>query len=81
MPRLPLDEIDLLIIDQIGKEISGTGMDTNIIGRDISGYFATLRPDNSVTRGSSVFSSATLRLRQMEMELALAWQISQPVAR
>ena len=49
MPRLPLDEIDLLIIDQIGKEISGTGMDTNIIGRDISGYFATLRPDNSVT--------------------------------
>jgi hypothetical protein len=46
MPRLPLDEIDLLIVDQIGKEISGTGMDTNIIGRDISGYLATLRPDS-----------------------------------
>ncbi|MDA8745600.1 nickel-dependent lactate racemase [Rubripirellula amarantea] len=33
MPRLPFDEIDLLIIDRIGKEISGTGMDTNVIGR------------------------------------------------
>lgn len=33
MPRLPFDHADLLIIDQIGKNISGTGMDTNIIGR------------------------------------------------
>lgn len=43
MPSLPLDEIDLLIIDQIGKEISGTGMDTNIIGRDIAGYSTSLQ--------------------------------------
>lgn len=33
MPRLPVDEIDVLIVDQIGKDIAGTGMDTNIIGR------------------------------------------------
>jgi hypothetical protein len=33
MPRLPFDEVDLLIIDEIGKNISGTGMDTNVIGR------------------------------------------------
>jgi hypothetical protein len=33
MPRLPFDHADLLIIDRIGKEISGTGMDTNVIGR------------------------------------------------
>lgn len=33
MPRLPLTEIDLLIVDEIGKEISGSGMDTNIVGR------------------------------------------------
>ncbi|OUT57253.1 hypothetical protein SV7mr_14180 [Stieleria bergensis] len=33
MPRLPFPELDLLIVDQIGKEISGTGMDTNVIGR------------------------------------------------
>lgn len=33
MPRIALDTIDLLIVNEIGKEISGTGMDTNIIGR------------------------------------------------
>ena len=33
MPRLPFNRVDLLIVDQIGKNISGTGMDTNIIGR------------------------------------------------
>ncbi len=32
-PRIPFDEIDLLIVDQMGKEISGTGVDTNVIGR------------------------------------------------
>ena len=31
-PRLPFDHIDLLIIDEIGKNISGAGMDTNITG-------------------------------------------------
>jgi hypothetical protein len=33
MPRIALDEIDVLVVGEIGKEISGTGMDTNIIGR------------------------------------------------
>ncbi len=33
IPRLPADDIDVLIVDEIGKDISGTGMDTNIIGR------------------------------------------------
>ena len=33
MASLPLDQIDVLLIDEIGKSISGTGMDTNIIGR------------------------------------------------
>ena len=32
-PRLPLDELDILIVDRMGKNISGTGMDTNVIGR------------------------------------------------
>ena len=31
-PRLPVDELDVLIVDQIGKNLSGTGMDTNVIG-------------------------------------------------
>jgi len=33
MARLPMDQLDVLIIDEIGKNISGTGMDTNVIGR------------------------------------------------
>ncbi len=33
MPRLPVEDIDVLIIDEMGKNISGAGMDTNIIGR------------------------------------------------
>jgi len=33
MPKLPADRIDILIVDTIGKNLSGTGMDTNIIGR------------------------------------------------
>jgi len=32
-PRLPVDKFDVLIIDEMGKNISGVGMDTNIIGR------------------------------------------------
>jgi hypothetical protein len=33
MPRILVQGIDLLIVDQIGKDISGTCMDTNIVGR------------------------------------------------
>ena len=33
MARLPFDKIDVLIVDEMGKNISGTGMDTNVIGR------------------------------------------------
>lgn len=38
MPRLPFEEIDFLIVDRMGKNISGAGMDPNIIGRSIHGY-------------------------------------------
>ena len=33
MPKLPVNNIDILIIDQMGKNISGVGIDPNIIGR------------------------------------------------
>lgn len=33
MPKLPVSEIDVLFVDEIGKNFSGTGMDTNVIGR------------------------------------------------
>jgi len=32
-PSLPLDEFAVLIVEEIGKTYSGTGMDTNVIGR------------------------------------------------
>jgi hypothetical protein len=32
-PRLYFDRLDVLIIDEIGKDISGTGFDTNVVGR------------------------------------------------
>lgn len=32
MPRIPFEYLDLLIIDRMGKDISGTGMDPNVIG-------------------------------------------------
>lgn len=32
-PRLPVEELDVLIVDQIGKTFSGLGMDPNVIGR------------------------------------------------
>jgi hypothetical protein len=33
LPRLPFDFAHILIIDEIGKDISGAGMDTNVVGR------------------------------------------------
>jgi hypothetical protein len=33
LAKLPWNEADLLIVDEIGKDISGSGMDTNIVGR------------------------------------------------
>ncbi len=33
MPSLPAEDIDILIVDELGKDVSGTGLDTNIIGR------------------------------------------------
>jgi hypothetical protein len=33
LARLPFAKADLMIIDEIGKDISGSGMDTNVVGR------------------------------------------------
>jgi hypothetical protein len=33
MMRLPFDRLDVLIVEEMGKNISGSGMDTNVIGR------------------------------------------------
>jgi len=33
MPTFPFDDVDVAVVDQMGKDISGSGMDTNVIGR------------------------------------------------
>jgi hypothetical protein len=33
MPSIPFEQVDVMMVDRMGKNISGTGMDTNIIGR------------------------------------------------
>ena len=38
LPGIPFDPIDLLIIDEMGKNISGTGMDQNVIARTVIPY-------------------------------------------
>ena len=39
MPRLPYSEVDLLIVDEMGKNLSGSGLDTNVIRREADGSF------------------------------------------
>ena len=46
MPSLPVKKLDILIVDQMGKDISGVGIDTNIIGRiAIKGESDSATPD------------------------------------
>jgi len=40
MARLPFTHVDLLLIDRIGKDISGVGMDPNIVGRKFNDHQA-----------------------------------------
>ena len=40
MARLPFPQVDLLVIDEIGKDISGTGLDTNVVGRKFDDHKA-----------------------------------------
>ncbi len=39
MAKLPAPEIDILIVDEIGKNISGAGMDTKVINRSVNGHY------------------------------------------
>ena len=46
---LPTDDLDLLVLDEIGKEVSGTGMDTNVVGR--MSFYGEEEPENpNITR-------------------------------
>lgn len=50
LPRLPFRDCDLLIVDRIGKDVSGTGMDTNVIGRKFNEHEPTPQDDVACRR-------------------------------
>ena len=50
MPRLPFDEIDVLIVDEMGKNISGAGMDSNVIGRKSWAFHRGMDEKPRITR-------------------------------
>lgn len=47
LPKIPFSDLDLLIVDRIGKNISGTGFDTNVIGRSVHGYTTLMGRDQT----------------------------------
>jgi hypothetical protein len=47
LPRLPTDQLDVLVVQEIGKDIAGTGMDPNVTGRF---YDPSISNGVSVTR-------------------------------
>lgn len=38
-PHVPVKELDILILDEIGKTISGAGMDTKVVNRSVQGEY------------------------------------------
>ncbi len=54
-PRLPVDDLNVLVVESIGKTWSGTGMDTNVIGRrGIKGFEDVEKPDVRVIAALSL---------------------------
>jgi hypothetical protein len=51
LARLPFAEADLLVVDEIGKNVSGSGMDTNVVGRKRSLRFGTTAQPESAGAG------------------------------
>lgn len=81
MPRIPFDDFDVLIVDEIGKNISGDGADPNITGRYPT-PFASGKPDvnkmvvldltaasSGNANGVGMFDYTTVRLAR-KMDLA-----------
>ena len=48
-PRLPFDRADFLVVDQFGKNISGSGMDTTVVGRKLSPHVAPVEVFPKIT--------------------------------
>jgi hypothetical protein len=49
LPKLPLDDIDVLLVDEMGKDVSGSGMDPNVTGRS-TGCWTARRESPRIAR-------------------------------
>ena len=83
MPKLPVADIDVLVVDEIGKEFSGTGMDTNVIGRlriAGEGEPASLRIQRIVVRdvrGDSAYGIGLADVTTRRLVAGADWKITQ----
>jgi hypothetical protein len=58
MPKIPFDEVDVLVLDAQGKDISGQGMDTNVIGRR---PFAIQEPEPTTPEIKRIYTRSLTR--------------------
>lgn len=49
-PKLPFASLDLLIVDELGKNISGAGMDAKVIGRPVHAEMSLMKQDRIKVR-------------------------------
>jgi len=59
---LPFDELDLLVVDQMGKDLSGAGMDTNVTARAVDGVAGS--SDALALNGSDYFALFQRRINR-----------------
>jgi Lactate racemase N-terminal domain len=69
MARLPFDQIDVLVVGELGKNYSGTGMDPNVIGRQRVETMPDL-PRPTITRIAVLDLSAETRGNALGIGLA-----------
>jgi len=50
LPQLPFQHVDVLVVDRIGKDISGTGLDPNVVGRKFNDHKAMVNEFPKVRR-------------------------------
>jgi len=49
VPGIPVDDIDLLVVDEMGKDVSGNGLDPNVVGK-AAGAHSVTRPRPRISR-------------------------------
>ena len=78
MPTLPFEELDVLVVDQLGKDVSGQGMDTNVTGRR---HFTIAEPEPESPEIKRVYArSLTSKTHGNAMGMGAADFVHQDIA-